>query len=371
MSLSLPLHNIGTVYEPTGYAKANRHILLELAKKGMAIRYTPHHPELVRISLPAHEELFFHQLTQTALPPHYPVLFHYPAYCFEHSTPQYTIGMTMYECNRLPFTWVKRCMLMNEIWVPSQFNKQTFVHSGLPAHKIHVMPYGVDATLFQPRNTPLQIANRRSYAFLTVCSFDERKGIDTLITAFSTEFSESEDVCLLLKTRASTSHEIVQQQAHIDKLTTQASGNKRPSIILMSTTESWSEVQLAQLYNSSDCYVLPTRGEGWSMTVMEAMASGLPVITTNWSAHLDYVHADNGYLIQVERFVAPHPQYPRLKWAEPDLLHLRQLMRYVYQHPDEAHARGAIGRQSMLDHYSWTQSATHMYNRLQLLASRG
>lgn len=371
LSASLPLLNIGTVHEPTGYAKANRHVILELAKKGMAVRFTPHHPETVRVSLSSHEEQLLHRLTHTTLPPHYPVLFHYPAHYFYKLIHQYTIGMTMYECNRLPLTWVKRCSMMNEIWVPSHFNKQTFANSGIPAHKLHVMPYGVDTQMFQPRETSLPISNRRSYAFLAVCSFDERKGIETLITAFCSEFTETEDVCLLLKTRATTNQEILQQQAYIDRIAVQVSGKPRPSILLLSTTGSWSEEQLALLYNSADCYVLPTRGEGWSLTVMEAMASGLPVITTNWSAHLDFIHTDNGYLINVEKFAAPHPQYPRLFWAVPDLLHLRQLMRHVYHHPDEAKARGALGKQSINEHYTWTQSAANMFDRLQQLANHG
>lgn len=371
MNASLPLLNIGTVYEPTGYAKANRHIMMELSKKGVAIRYTPHHPEAVRVNLPPQDEQLFNHLAHTPLPSQYPVLFHYPAAYFERSVHQYTIGMTMYECSRLPFTWVRRCSMMNEIWVPSQFNKQTFAHSGIPLHKLHVMPYGVDVSMFHPRDSSLHFAHRRSYAFLTVCSFDERKGIETLITAFCTEFSEAEDVCLLLKTRASTNQEIVQQQAYIDRIALQVNGKKRPSVVLMSTTGSWSEDHLAQLYNSADCYVLPTRGEGWSLTVMEAMASGLPVITTNWSAHLDFIHADNGYLINVEKFVAPNPRNPRLYWAVPDLLHLRQLMRHAYHHPDEARARGALGRQSITERYTWEQSAANMFHRLQQLNSHG
>lgn len=40
--------------------------------------------------------------------------------------------------------------------------------------------------------------------------------------------------------------------------------------------------EMPNLYKSADCFVLPTHGEGWGLPTMEAMAMGLPTITTNW-----------------------------------------------------------------------------------------
>ena len=47
--------------------------------------------------------------------------------------------------------------------------------------------------------------------------------------------------------------------------------------------------QLGVLYRSSDCFVLPTRGEGWGLPIIEAMACGVPVIATSWSAQCDFM----------------------------------------------------------------------------------
>ena len=41
---------------------------------------------------------------------------------------------------------------------------------------------------------------------------------------------------------------------------------------------------LPRLYAAADAFVLPSRGEGWGRPHVEAMAMGLPVIATNWSA---------------------------------------------------------------------------------------
>jgi glycogen synthase len=45
----------------------------------------------------------------------------------------------------------------------------------------------------------------------------------------------------------------------------------------------------------ADAFVLPTRGEGWGLPVMEAMAMALPVIVTNTSGCSQYLTHDNSF----------------------------------------------------------------------------
>ena len=51
------------------------------------------------------------------------------------------------------------------------------------------------------------------------------------------------------------------------------------------------------LYKACDCFVIPTRGEGWGMPITEAMSMGLPVIVTNWSGTTAFVDESVGYMI--------------------------------------------------------------------------
>jgi hypothetical protein len=364
------LNNIGTMFEPTGYAKANRHIVSEWIQQGVRIRYTPIHHEDVRVPLSMQQESLLNSLVHTPLPDRYLTFFHYPAAYFTKNDPSYCIGMTMFECSRLPFPWSRRCNLMDEIWVPSEFNRLTFIKSGVAPHKIRVMPYGVDTHMFHAELAPLSIPGQRRYTFLSVCSFDERKGIDTLVSAFLEEFTSSEDVCLIIKTRASSVEEIARQQVYIDNIAMKSGHRDRSSVILLSSIGSWTEEQLATLYQSANCYVLPTRGEGWNLTVMEAMATGLPVITTNWSAHLDFLNDANGYLIAVQGFVPSNPSNPRLLWAVPSKNHLKQLMRHVYTHPNEAAIKARLGAQVVTERYTWKHSAARMLQRLHEISRR-
>ena len=48
------------------------------------------------------------------------------------------------------------------------------------------------------------------------------------------------------------------------------------------------------LYASADVFVLPSRGEGWGRPHVEAMAMGLPIITTNWSGPTEVSQTTHG-----------------------------------------------------------------------------
>lgn len=62
------------------------------------------------------------------------------------------------------------------------------------------------------------------------------------------------------------------------------------------------EEELADYYKAADVFVLPTRGDVWGLVINEAMANGLPVVTTTKCvAGLELIEDGvNGYLVNVE-----------------------------------------------------------------------
>ena len=92
-----------------------------------------------------------------------------------------------------------------------------------------------------------------------------------------------------------------------------------------------------------DCYVSLHRSEGFGLTLAEAMAIGKPAIGTGYSGNLDFMNAENSYLVDYELGrVGPDCEiYPAEgEWAEPSVEHAAELMRRVVERPEEASTPG-------------------------------
>ncbi len=56
---------------------------------------------------------------------------------------------------------------------------------------------------------------------------------------------------------------------------------------------------MPRIFASADAFVLPSRGEGWGLPLMEAMSMGLPTIATAFGGNLDFMNGTNSYLVKV------------------------------------------------------------------------
>jgi GT2 family glycosyltransferase len=271
------------------------------------------------------------------------------------------VGWTMLEVTGLPRDWVAGCNTMDEVWVPASFNVETFKSSGVKV-PIHVMPLGVDVDYFHPGIRSFRPSSR--FTFLSIFEWGERKAPELLLNAFANEFKPSDDALLLLS--VFNIDPTIDVAVEIAKLDLPASA---PIAVLVNPE--FADYQMGSLYRSADCFVLPTRGEGFGMPVLEAMASGLPAIATNWSGPADFLHDGIGYPLQVRSMIpaiARCPYYEGFEWADPDPDHLRALMRHVYEHPDEARAKGAAAASDVAAKHSWEAAAQRVHKRLRELA---
>ena len=351
----------GVVYGASGYAEEGWMEALGVADSGIPVQLHPLGDlRDSRHLLPAEARRRLHILHRNRVDLAQSVYFQSaPAQFWDFSRAgRVCVGRTMFEADGLPDGWKDLCERMDEVWVPSRFNLETFSNAGVSELRLRWMPAGVDTCLFRPGTEPLEIPGKRGFNFLSVFDWHPRKGYDVLLKAYMREFKPDEDVALMVKIyqMQAWAEDVESTLIHFIESEVGLPLEKTPPLILLNGYIP--QKDMPRLYASGDAYVLPSRGEGYCRPYMEAMACGIPVIATRWSGHLDYLNDGNGYLIDLEG-LSPVPLDTRVEflagqnWAEPSIEHLQQLMRQVFNHREEARARALLGRQKMVDEYDW------------------
>jgi glycosyltransferase involved in cell wall biosynthesis len=368
----LRLLNVGpNVFDSSGYGETNRAILLELYKMSVRIKIKPFSSHNQSIRYFQDVEQVLTEMVTDSLDWEAPILFTCPAPMFQPQPDHYNLGLTMLECDRIDKEWMDKCNQMDEVWVPSLFNYQIFIQCGVDPARIRVIPLGTDPNRFHPQVPPMAIPQaRKKFTFLAIFEFIFRKGCDLLLQAYFEEFSERDSVCLILKTfenggRYDPDGKKVQWFIRNLKLKMGLKPDQGPHLIILSKV--LPAYQMPSLYTAADCYITASRGEGWDLPAVEAMASGLPVIATNWSAHQEYMNHNNSLLVEVEK-LEPIPNYwlKEALMAVPSIKNMRLRMRYAYKNPELVKRVGVRARTDIAGHYTWRNTAIQIYERLQL-----
>jgi GT2 family glycosyltransferase len=352
---------------PTGYAISSRELATALDRNGVHVAYKyvygpgtlfpPDEPE-------KSETKMAEMIRARPLDARRTQVVYGQGDIFEKNFGAYKVGFTMLEVDGIPAEWARQANLMDEVWCPSHFNVETFRASGV-TRPVHAIPLGVDPGYFNPRIRTSRVSER--YTFLSVFEWGERKAPELLLRAFNEEFRSDEPAVLVCKIlNADTSVDVHEQ---IRRLELKPTGGS----IHVSLNQVVPTYQLGMVYRSADCFVLTTRGEGWGMPILEAMACGLPVIATNWSAQCEFMNAENAYPLAVDRLipaVAKCPYYAGFRWANPSYTDLRRLMRHVYENQGEARAKGEVASREVLSQWTWDNAALKIIARLDDIAPR-
>lgn len=264
----------------------------------------------------------------------------------EPFVPERSARWIVWETTELPPGQQALCAGTRFLWTPSRWGRETLIANGIEAGRVAVVPEGVDTAFFHPGPR-----GEGRFRFLSVGKWENRKYPDGLLRAFIEEFGGDETVELYL-------------HAHNPYIPgfSLAEAVRRTGLPDTGTIvfgEPCSLPDLRALYRSADCFVLPTRAEGWGLPILEAMACGLPAIVTAYSAPADYIDEANGYPLQVAGMVEAHdPAYGIAGglWAEPDLIHLKALMRRAYREREELREKGRRAR-ATAEALSWDAAA--------------
>lgn len=163
------------------------------------------------------------------------------------------------------------------ILCPSTFVRDTMVANGLPASKCFINPFGVNNTIFTPRQAAP--AKPRFVAVGTICL---RKGFQYLFRAFEIVKKKFPDAELICVSGYKTDFRKERPRwegtfTHIEFLNHQA---------------------LSELLSTCTAFVFPSCEEGFARVIPEAMAAGLPIIATHESGATTLVEDGvEGYIV--------------------------------------------------------------------------
>jgi glycosyltransferase involved in cell wall biosynthesis len=171
------------------------------------------------------------------------------------------------------------CVAADCVLVNSDFVKHTFTENGFPPDRIRVAYLGVRDDFIG-----LKQSWRASQPFrlLYTGGFVLRKGVDTFVS------------CLRELCRRGFAHEAIAIGSADDLELLRRDGPLPSSLKMVPRVP---QDELAKHLATSDLYVFPTLAEGCAKSAMEALAAGLPVVTTA-ACGLPAVHASSMWLVE-------------------------------------------------------------------------
>ncbi len=329
------------LFDRSGYADEARNFVLALHRAGVAVQANPLHWTGLPVDLPPHMGQQLNELASTKAPARFIHVIHFgPAavlygtgspsgvwtqlYFQRHPRAIRNIARTMLETDWLPPYWDRWCNAMDEVWVPSRFNVETFASAGVDRQKLHQIPGALTVDLYDPTLPPLPIPGAAGFVFLSVFGWGRRKGWDVLVQAYLEEFQRTEPVTLALYVTPSFGLTVPQHQEELERfIRTQLRCDPADGPRILMLNMHLGVHVMPRLYRAAHAFVMPSRGEGWGRPYMEAMAMGLPTIGTRWSGNLEFMTDKNAYLVDCIPVDVPEagwtetPLYRGHRWAEP------------------------------------------------------
>lgn len=240
----------------------------------------------------------------------------------------YNIGIFFSETQHLENTgWVEKLNLMDELWVSCLMEKNSLKESGVKA-KISIVPVPYKVSTYEAKELEVpELKNK--FVFYYIGEYNERKNIMALVKGFHREFSPEEDVTLLIKTNSPELKNEINQWREYSRTRRQYI----PEVIIDGQVP---EDFMLDIHKTGNCFVCPSRGEGFCLPIMDALYYDNPVLCTDntypVSIFGDYVIPVNSMETPVDCKQPPlaHIYTGNETWMEIDILDLQKKMRNEY-----------------------------------------
>ncbi len=219
-------------------------------------------------------------------------------------------------------------------------------HSELPDERIITFPWGIDLRLFQPGVSTLGLRQglgwTSCHTFISTRTWEPVYAIDVLLDAFRLVLDRDDRARLILLGNGSQEREILGLIDSLDLATTVYAPGRV------------SQALLPDYFRESDVYVSSALSDGTSVSLLEAMACGLPVVVSNSYGNLEWVTpGTNGEL------------------AEPgNVASLARAMLSVAEDPSRRTEMGKRNVEVARSRADWDTNVAELVRRIEEVASR-
>ena len=236
-----------------------------------------------------------------------------------------------------------RCLCVSRIWQKAlQQNYSICAHRVINgvSDRFSSTPSSQEQKLAQAYN----LNPNKDTLFLTVGGIEPRKNSIKLLQAFAQVHAHNPSAKLIIAGGATL---FDYQDYRKDFMALATALNLKSALILPGVIP---DELLPALYRLADAFVFPSIQEGWGLVVLEAIASGLPVLTANQAPFTEFLSPDSAQMVDPNNVEA-----------------IAQAMHNIVK-PDIA--QKLIARSApIIQRYSWKQSAQMHLNLYQQLTT--
>jgi glycosyltransferase involved in cell wall biosynthesis len=366
----------GHFYEAGGYAKVNRNLALGLSKLGVKVQIDP--ITMKRNELDEEEVKKIAHLMTPVSRKAIMIDSIIPTFGIT-SSGKYKILYTTIEADTVPQQFIDCCNMYNEVWVTSDHCKKVLLKYNIRP-KIEVVTPSIDTKIYKEDCKSYEFEPKlNDFIFISVFGWNYRKGYDVLLKSYIKEFTDKDNVSLLIVSRFqnnSSNKDIIKNtiQKYIDE-----SGNKNPPHIARFSNIIPENI-MPNIYKACNVFFLPTRGEGFGLIYCEASLCGLPIISTNFSGQTMYLKDDNSYLIEIDKLEKVQPGLMNIHYwnsqifpsltSEKVIDDTGKLMRYVFNNYDEAKTKNIKLKSFIQDNYNINNVSYIAKNKLDKIWSK-
>lgn len=368
---------------PAGYSEINRCMMRGFEAEGINVCLRSHrNPYRTKMRMSPADCAFFDVLQRRA-PRHDAVFINSTIpHGFIDSRSGHRIGLTMFESiDTIPDLFRIFCNKQHELWLPSKMCVRAFKAGGVD-QPIHRMPLGVDVERFRPGVEPYKLLADLPHGFRIGCNVGHsfRKGYDVLLRAYYEAFTSDDDVCLIYKGYYGGSDSpSAKERVMADLREVKAEYGRRTDLPAVQVFADCIDAdEMPGFYTGLDVLCTMTRGEGFFMPGIEAMASGIPNIVPAAGAFRDFMDKDTTLFVEVDDCPIAGEQikelchlYDGLRFVEPSHEDCAVKLRWAFEHRDELRAMGQRARKVVAESWTWERANRRMAERLRVIFQGG